>query len=153
MSNAYEPPAAELDTGAAIDYPGFQRLPYFLGSIAVQVVAMVLQFLLIGSLNTDGASPGAGMGAGLGLVFLLTFAGAIYLTVQRLRNIGAHWGWVFGLIVPFLNIYVAWRCLACPEGYADHKQLDTAGKVITGLFIGIFVLGIGAAVLIPAIAG
>lgn len=153
MSDAYRAPGADLGEPAHQHYAGFKRLPYFLGTLAVQVVAMVLQFSFIGAMDPAAEADSSTMFGGFGLIMLATFAVSIYLTVQRLKNIGAHWAWVFALIVPFLNIYLAWRCLACPEGYVDHKQLDTAGKVVTGLFIGVFVLGIAAAVLVPAMVG
>jgi hypothetical protein len=60
--------------------------------------------------------------------------------VQRLINVGLSKWWVPGLIVPLLNIWVAIQCIAAPEGYAQHKTLDTAGKVIIGLFPGAIVL-------------
>ena len=150
MSDVYQAPGSDLGNAQG-DYPGFGRLPFFLGSLAIQIVASILQFATLGSIDAE-SDPSAMFLGGFGLIMVLSFGVSVYLTVQRLRNIGAHWAWVFALIVPFLNIYLAWRCLACPEGYVDHKQLDTAGKVVTGLFIGVFVLGIGAAILIPALA-
>jgi len=30
----------------------------------------------------------------------------------------------------------------CPEGYQDTKKLDTAGKIIAGIFIGLAVAGL-----------
>lgn len=41
-----------------------------------------------------------------------------------------------------MNIWIHWRLMACPAGYEAHRTLDTAGKVITGLGIGFFALGI-----------
>ena len=44
------------------------------------------------------------------------------------------------MIVPIVNILVGVRYIACPEGYADHQTLDTAGKVIVGLFFAMIAL-------------
>lgn len=77
------------------------------------------------------------------LLALATLGVMIYLIVQRLKNLGYGGLWVLGIFVPILNLIVLVRCLAGPEGYADHKTLDTAGKVIVGLILGLFVLVIG----------
>lgn len=50
-------------------------------------------------------------------------------------------------MVPLLNIFVGIRCIAYPEGYEDHKTLDTPAKVIIGIFVGLLVLVILVAVL------
>ena len=44
------------------------------------------------------------------------------------------------MFVPLLNIIVAVRCVAAPEGYADHKTLDTTGKIIVGIVIALIAL-------------
>jgi uncharacterized membrane protein YhaH (DUF805 family) len=78
---------------------------------------------------------------------LVGLVATVVLGVQRLKNLGYSGLWVLGLIVPLLNILVALRCLAAPEGYADHKTLDTPGKVIVGLILGLFVILIAFVVL------
>ena len=44
------------------------------------------------------------------------------------------------MFVPFANIYIGVKCAVCPEGYQDTKKLDTAGKILAGIFIGFVVL-------------
>lgn len=115
-------------------YPGIRRLPYFLISIGINIFAGLLDiavFPLVGSV--------LGFGAGM------------YLMAQRLRNLGYSpllLLWFLGALIPFLNIIVLLylallgiRCLACPEGYADHKTLDTPAKIIVGIILSLFVLG------------
>ena len=84
------------------------------------------------------------------LVLVVSLVGmgfGLWIAVQRLINVGLSGWWVLGLIVPILNIWVGFQCLAAPEGYAQHKTLDTAGKVIIGVFLGAIVLFIAIAVL------
>lgn len=65
---------------------------------------------------------------------------SIWVTAKRLQNLGYSGWWVLGMLVPVLNIAVGVKCFAAPEGYADHKTLDTAGKVIIGSFLAMIVL-------------
>ncbi|MCU0712799.1 MAG: hypothetical protein MUC43_12125 [Pirellula sp.] len=39
------------------------------------------------------------------------------------------------------------RCLICQEGYADTKKLDTAGKIVTFIILGLFLLVLVAVIL------
>ena len=65
---------------------------------------------------------------GLTLVPLLVI---IFISLKRLVNLGMSRWWVFGILVPFLNLWVGYRCFACPGGYAYHKKLDSAGVFLT----------------------
>jgi hypothetical protein len=42
--------------------------------------------------------------------------------------------WVLGLLVPLLNVWLGYRLLACPGGYAMRKKLDGAGKLVAVLY-------------------
>lgn len=122
----------------AATYPGIRRVPYFLGT------------LVLGALNFAVALGGS---AELSLVFsIVLLILSLMLVASRLRNIGSNGWWCLLMLIPIVNIFVGLRCLAMPEGYRDHRTLDTAGKVVIGLFIGIFVLGILAAVALPLLA-
>lgn len=139
----YNPFAAPASTGYATEnlqgrtYGGIGRLAYFGYSFLINIISGVLQAAMV-----------AGeMG---GLVLIVAVVGmvfGIWIAVQRLINVGLSGWWVLGLIVPILNIWVAVQCIAAPEGYAQHKTLDTAGKVIIGLFLGAVVLVIAVVVL------
>ncbi len=142
--NVYAAPTADISgTTVRGTYPGFRRLPYFLASIGLQVVYLI-------GIAAFAASESV---AALGAVVLVMLAGAIYIGIQRLKNIGDNPFWILGIIVPLLNLYVGVRMLAMPEGYADHKTMDTAAKWILGIFVGLFVVGIAAAVILPAVLG
>ena len=69
----------------------------------------------------------------------------------RFRNQGSSGLWALGMFVPILNIYTGLRAMAFPEGYADHRTLDTPAKILIGVWLAFFVLGIGAAILLPAL--
>jgi uncharacterized membrane protein YhaH (DUF805 family) len=60
-----------------------------------------------------------------------------YLVVNRLHNIGRSGLWSILIIVPIANFFVGIPCAIFPEGYQDTKKLDTAGKIIAGIFIGL----------------
>lgn len=51
----------------------------------------------------------------------------IYVTLNRFVNLGMSRWWFFGHLIPFVNLWVGYRCFACPGGYAFHKKLDGAG--------------------------
>ncbi len=70
----------------------------------------------------------------------------LYFAVRRLINLGMSGWWILGSIVPFLNIWVNYRCFACPGGYAYHKKLDGVGvflAIVYWLVLVTFVLSIG----------
>ena len=54
----------------------------------------------------------------------------IYLVLGRLENLGMSRWWALLLTIPLLNLWVGYRCLACPSGYAHHRQMDRAGMII-----------------------
>jgi uncharacterized membrane protein YhaH (DUF805 family) len=138
-SNPYAAPDLPSDFERQVreEYGGLRRLPYFLISFGVGIVNNLIQFFAL--------QQGVAI-----LALICTLVGlvaTVVLGVQRLKNLGYSGLWVLGLIVPLLNILVALRCLAAPEGYADHKTLDTPGKVIVGLILGLFVILIAFVVL------
>lgn len=78
----------------------------------------------------------------LALVPLLVI---IYFAVKRLANLGMSPLWIFGNFIPILNIWVGYRCFACPAGYAYHKKLDVAGVILTIIWC-IFVVAVVGAI-------
>lgn len=139
---AYSPPQADLETPlAAEDYDGIGRARYFLSSMAVGIANMVATPMLAESTVL------------VLLVFGAVIALSIYLVLQRLKNIGMSGWWAVGMLVPLLNFYVGVACVAFPPGYQSHKIMDTAGKILIGLFVGMLVLGIGAAIVLPMMLG
>lgn len=78
----------------------------------------------------------------LGLMILGAFPliAAILIAVGRLMNLGMSTNFVILSIVPVANIWLGWRLIACPPGYHRHQKLDTAGKVLTALFLAPFLV-------------
>lgn len=114
-------------------YGGLKRLPYFgygFLMILVQSLAEAAEVPII-----------------VLLMLPVSIVGAMALAYQRCRNIGMNPWWCLDLIVPILNIFVWIRCLAYPEGYKDHKTLDTPAKVvILGILImPVLIFGVSAA--------
>lgn len=114
-------------------YGGITRLPYFLilvaGSFAAGVVVGVLD-------------DRAGFNDNVSEVAVL--AVNMLVCLPRLRNLGYSGWWAMAWLVPVLNLLVALRCLAAPEGYADHGTLDTAGTIIVGLLLFVILLTVMA---------
>jgi hypothetical protein len=58
----------------------------------------------------------------------------IYFMLMRLVNLGMSRWWFFGIFVPALNLWIGYRCFACPPGYAYHKKIDGAGIALAILY-------------------
>lgn len=59
---------------------------------------------------------------------------SIAVTLKRLQNLGMSRKWFLGLCVPLLSLWVYYRMIACPPGYAEHKKLDAIGWVLAILY-------------------
>jgi hypothetical protein len=74
----------------------------------------------------------------------------LHFTWKRLTNLGmSHW-WLFASLAPGLNLWLSYRCLVCPAGYAYHKQLDRIG-VFLAIAYWLFLIILAAIVAIVAI--
>jgi len=111
-----------------LSWPGIGRLPLWLG---------LLVFPLVWSHLLGWGTPTLNATFGSELIFkMLPFSSIvpigvlIYLVMSRLVNLGMSRGWAVVLAIPVLNLWVAFRCLVCPSGYAHHRKLDRSGKVI-----------------------
>ncbi len=126
---------------APLEYPGYGRLKYITVSIVATIVFYGLLFVgIIGAASTGDFSGGV-MALGFAL-FLIFGVFGIHIAVRRLQNLGMS-GWAFlWLFVPVMTIWISWRMMVCPAGYEDHRTLDTAGKVLTGLFVGFIILAV-----------
>ena len=58
----------------------------------------------------------------------------IYFGLIRLSNLGMSRWWYLAICVPILNLWVAYRCFACPAGYAYHKKMDGPGIALAVLY-------------------
>jgi len=123
-------------SGHSHSYRGIGRLVYFFGAMGISFAQNGLVFAIVA---TSGEQAGAVAAIP---VMLLALAGTITVASLRMINQGSSGWWGIGITVPLLNIFVGLRCLICPEGYADHQTLDTAGKVIGGSLIATVILGV-----------
>ena len=109
-------------------WPGAARLPLWLGLLLLPVLWSQL-------LGWSGPTLVATFGSAL-ISKLLPFANIvpatvlIYLVLMRLVNVGMSRAWALMLVIPVLNLWVGFRCLVCPSGYAYHRKLDRAGMLI-----------------------
>lgn len=127
-------------------YTGYGRLRYFLTIMLMTIVSYAVAFAVLFVIlsNTKSSGSGSMVVSGLVMVILMCVFGfaSLYIGVQRVRNLGMS-GWaILWTFVPIMNLWIGWRMMACPEGYEDHRTLDTAAKVITGVWIGFLVLAV-----------
>lgn len=64
------------------------------------------------------------------LLLLFPFLLMVATTLKRFQNLGMSRLWFLGLFVPILGIWVYYRVIACPPGYAQNKKLDGMGWVL-----------------------
>jgi len=147
-SNAGNPyaPGTVVETSTAINpqqtYKGLRRLPYFGYGLLAGLIIEFLEQAIFYTVGVGAATFGLGL-----LLGFLSFVVQVWIIALRLRNLGYSEWWCLGMLVPILNILIYFRCIACPEGYAHHKTLDTAGKIIAGIFLSLIVLAVLAIVL------
>lgn len=127
-TNPYQPPQ---DTSVADlmyqqeEWPGARRRAYLTATILLPfawnlalgmiplIVGMKLEPAMLQKINLAGA-------------VLIVIVG-VYYSLQRFVNLGMSRWWYLGNLVPFLNLWVGYRCFACPAGYAYHKRMDGIG--------------------------
>ncbi len=51
----------------------------------------------------------------------------LHLGVGRLVNLGMSRLWCLAVLAPGINLWLGYRCFACPPGYACHQKLDGRG--------------------------
>ena len=80
------------------------------------------------------------------VVFPLVALMMLVTLVKRFNNLGMTGWWILGLMIPFLNLWLGYRLLACPAGYSNVKRLDGIGKLVAFLYWGSFLASIGLGV-------
>lgn len=142
VSNSFEQP---------LEYPGIGRLAYFGLQFVLTIVLYAVLFLVI--MGAGAVESIEAVIPGFLILMVIGLVGGLFIAVKRVQNIGMS-GWaVLWSLVPIISIWISWRMIACPAGYEHHRQLDTAGKVISGLMIGLFALGIVANIFVAATGG
>lgn len=64
----------------------------------------------------------------------VTIAVMVLMVFKRLSNLGMSRIWVVGMITPFLNFWLAYRCLACPAGYGYGRKMDYPGYAVAAVY-------------------
>jgi len=100
------------------NYPGIDRLQYFLGK-AGMIAAVVFTVTVFGP-----ESPV------MKVVSLAVMVGGVVLDVMRLRNIGVSQWLVFLRFLPFGGLILDLGLVTAQTGWAKERQLDRAGKTI-----------------------
>jgi len=122
------------------EYPGIGRIKCLLYEIGwLLAFGIVIAPTLMPRLGFDDGwyiELGIGLllsGAGI-IIFAVAFGPILYFTILRLRNIG-YSGWLaVAATIPFINIALGGVLLAAPAGYADHKKLDRAGRIVGTIY-------------------
>jgi hypothetical protein len=70
----------------------------------------------------------------LPLAALAPLAVVVHFGLQRLLNLGMSRWWLLAACVPALNLWLGYRCFACPPGFACHKKLDGPGIAMAALY-------------------
>jgi hypothetical protein len=70
----------------------------------------------------------------------------LHFNLERLLNVGMSRWWFLGNFVPLLNLWVGYRCFACPAGYAYHKKLDGIGVALAIIYWLMILVAIVAAI-------
>jgi uncharacterized membrane protein YhaH (DUF805 family) len=110
------------------NYGGIHRTGYFFGMLGVAVINGIFN------------AAGQGESGIASIAWIITLVASFVLVVSRLHNIGMSGWWSLLILVPVANLFVGVKCAMCPEGYQYTKTLDTAGKIIAGIFFGLVVL-------------
>ena len=120
-------------------WPGVRRRAYLTASLLLPLmvsVALSNRSALLTHLRGPVGSDPLTLGALLALGLI-----ALYYGLQRLVNLGMNCWWFLGHFVPILNLWVGYRCFACPAGYAYHKKLGGTG-IVLAIFYWLFVAAV-----------
>lgn len=136
MENPYLAPQSEIRTDySPNNYGGLRRLPY----ICISILVFAALVAVIGVFAAK-ARHGTELHIIAFVVVCIAGIAAIVLGSMRLKNQGSSGLLILLVFVPFVNIYIQWRLIACQEGYALQGSLDTTGKVLTALYVLILLL-------------
>ena len=172
-SNPYSAPGAELGGGQdatyqpkVISFSGrLGRMRYLAYNLGLNIALSLLMIPFVGAaafMGGMGASPeSTGM---LGMVVMaVVYIGSIVISVmfakRRLNDLNRSGWWMLLMFVPLVNLLLVIYMLFFPgtdgsNNFGPAPVANTIGVLILGwLFIGVFVLGIVAAIAMPAMLG
>ena len=108
-----------------LHWPGIGRLGILFGVLLFPVIwNLILSFVSPFMVSKFGVELMETLHPMLAIVPPLVLA---CLFLSRLANVGMNRWWSLAVVVPFLNLWLAFRCLFCPAGYAYHRRIDWQG--------------------------
>ncbi len=129
-ADPYRPPQQSVEDAMANlgEWPGARRRSFLLATILFPLVWPFVVAAFSGFFAKQLGQHIAGI-IHLVAAFLPLVVGVWY-GLARLMNLGMSRWWYLANLVPFLNVWIGYRCFACPAGYAYHKKLDAPGVAL-----------------------
>ncbi len=125
-------PASAPATAGNTSWPGSRRRSML---AMVLVFPVAWHYLLVAAgpllIKQFGADP---INKVLPYAALLPLLLLIHFGLKRLVNLGMSRWWGLAVFAPFLNLWLGYRCLACPAGFAHHKKMDGPGIALAILY-------------------
>jgi hypothetical protein len=124
------PTAQVLPTPALdhITWPGIRRPSFIFVALVFPILWYYAIIAATPMLNAE-FKP-AQMSKILPFAPLVPVALALLFGLNRLMNLGMSRWWGVAAFIPLVNLWVGYRCFACPAGYAYVKKLDGAGVLL-----------------------
>ncbi len=142
-ADPWQPPAGPLALEVAETHPGLNRRTWVRSTVAWTILWLIVTPILIAAAK-PAVSP-----------LLLSIAWGIVLTVfatvhlwfvsRRLLHVGYPPWFALMALLPGANLGIGFLCLIAPAGYARHRTLDRAGRILAGLCL------VGAVLLILSV--
>lgn len=133
-TSSYRPAAhgSQVLTRDDAPWPGARRRSLL---AALLVFPVAWHFLLdaLSPLVVQGLGP-ALAGAVLPAATLLPLAVLAHFILRRLLNLGMSRWWLLGMLAPFMNLWIGYRCFACPAGYAWKRRMDKPGLALAAAY-------------------
>ena len=109
-------------------WPGIGRGGLWAGLVAVPLIWKTLLPWVLSQL--PGSAGGGVVPLLVSWFWIVPWAVLAALLTARVANLGMKRSRAFLVLVPFLNLWLLFRCLFCPPGYAWHRKIDPAGIVM-----------------------
>jgi hypothetical protein len=140
---------SETSMGSPADWPGTSRGAYFFMLFIFPILLGVGYYFakdyiaaIVGPISV-GYVPSI-----LTLIICLLILAA---SVSRFTNLGMSGAWIFGYLIPLLNVWLGYRAFACPPGYAYNKKMDGIGMLLALIYWFLVIAYIAAAVGLGAV--
>ncbi len=140
---------SETSMGRAADWPGTGRGGYFFMLFIFPLLLGAGYFFaqdyvaaIVGPINVQYVPYVL-----TGIIVLLALAGS----VSRFTNLGMSGAWIFGYLIPLLNVWLGYRAFACPPGYAYNKKMDGIGILLALIYWFLVIAYIAGAIALAAV--